>query len=98
MNDARELTQTVVNDSATSGSSDTAATHARSGAVHPLTADLIRKRNEVGAISPLGKRYSLLDAQLREGAPTPLIANTVREIEQIQRDGGYVHENHGAGK
>jgi hypothetical protein len=59
---------------------------------HPLTAPLIEKRRVVGATSPYGRRLSMLVEQLNNGV-SPV--QTIREIEQIQRDGGrYVHANH----
>jgi hypothetical protein len=60
---------------------------------HPLTASLIAKRVKSGPFTPTGRRYSLLDAQLRNGAPPAFIARTVRDIEQIRRDGGLSSTN-----
>jgi hypothetical protein len=77
---------------------------------HPLTAQIIARCVKVGPGSPEAKRLYMLRAQL-EAAMSPdadagpegakrlaeCTARTVREIEQIQRDGGlYVHEHHGA--
>jgi len=60
---------------------------------------LIARRNVVGAKSPEGRHISLLNEQLRSAAPAEFIWRTLREIEQIQKDGGrYVHEHHGVGR
>jgi hypothetical protein len=61
-----------------------------------LTTQLIARRVIVGALTPEGRRISMLVEQMRNPTVLPAaIANTVREIEQIQRDGGlYVHEHH----
>lgn len=57
---------------------------------------LIARRQTVGASSPEGRRLSLLVEQIENGVSP---AQTVAEIEQIQRDGGrYIHANHGAGR
>jgi hypothetical protein len=59
-----------------------------------LTKSLIAKRVQVGADTPIGRRLSMLVEQINNGV-SPV--QTIREIEQIQRDGGqYVHGNHGA--
>jgi len=61
---------------------------------HDLTKALIAKRVQVGATTPIGRRLSMVVEQLANGVSP---AQTVKEIEQIQRDGGqYVHGNHGA--
>jgi hypothetical protein len=71
-----------------------------------LRKSLIAKRVEVGADTPLGRRYSMAieilgniltadDDQLANLKTS--LATAIAEIEQIQRDGGlYVHGNHGA--
>jgi hypothetical protein len=59
-----------------------------------LTPAIIARRVKVGANTPTGRRLSMLVEQLNNGV-SPV--QTIREIEQIQRDGGqYVHGNHGA--
>jgi hypothetical protein len=61
---------------------------------HDLAKALIAKRVQVGATTPIGRRLSMVVEQLANGVSP---AQTVKEIEQIQRDGGqYVHGNHGA--
>jgi hypothetical protein len=62
--------------------------------ISELIKGLIARRNhpDVGASSPEGRRISTLIEQLENGAPS---AQTIKEIEQIRRDGGqYVHEHH----
>jgi hypothetical protein len=72
-----------------------------------LRKSLIAKRVEVGADTPLGRRYSMAieilgniltaenDDQLASLKTS--LATAIAEMEQIQRDGGqYVHGNHGA--
>ncbi|SFM24498.1 hypothetical protein SAMN03159423_0205 [Bradyrhizobium sp. NFR13] len=62
--------------------------------MNDLTKALIAKRVQVGATTPIGRRLSMVVEQLANGVSP---AQTVKEIEQIQRDGWqYVHGNHGA--
>lgn len=57
---------------------------------------LIARRQTVGADSFEGKRLSTLIEQIQNGV-SPV--QTVKEIEQIIKDGGeYIHANHGAGR
>lgn len=67
---------------------------------HPLTAQIIARRVKVGADTPEGRRLSMLKEQLENPTvPASQVAQTIAEIEQIQRDGGqYVHSNHGAAR
>lgn len=60
---------------------------------------LIARRVKVSASSPEGRRLSMLIEQMKNPDAAPYMAQTVREIEQIRRDGGrYVHANHGAAR
>lgn len=57
---------------------------------------LIARRQVVGASSPEGRRLSLLIEQIENGV-SPV--QTVKEIEQIIKDGGeYIHANHMKGE
>lgn len=60
-----------------------------------LIASIIAKRVQVGAGTPIGRRLSMVVQQMENGISP---AATLREIEQINRDGGsYIHANHGKG-
>ncbi len=64
-----------------------------------LSAQLIARRSKVGADTPEGRRLSMLVEQMKNPDAAPYMVQTVREIEQIRRDGGrYVHANHGAAR